>query len=393
MNILMVLTSEFPPDIRVENEIKSLLKAGFGVHIACQTMKNLPLKDTYLNCTIHRRKIPRLIYKSSVACLDFPIYFRFWRKFILSLLKEYNFDALHIHDLPLAKVGLDIKKLFNIKVVLDLHENFPVLLKISRYIQTFPGKLFYSEKQWREYEYNMCSKVDKIIVVIDEAKERLKELGISPEKVFIVSNTHIISPEENATEILIKKSPSPVLIYGGGINEHRGLQYVINSIPLLIQDFSNIKLKIAGNGSYVENLKELAKKHHVEKNVDFIEYKPYREFLELIARSDIAIIPHVKSEHTDSTIPHKIFHYLYLGIPMLVSNCDPLERIVNEAKAGLVYSYDSPTHFAEQLKNLMKDYEFWKRNSINARQLVTTKYNWSIDSGRLLALYNELLLK
>jgi len=391
MDILMVLTSEFPPDIRVENEIKALLKAGFGVHIACQTMKPLPLKDTYLNCIIHRRKIPKFVYKSSVACLDFPIYFRFWRKFILSLIKEYNFVALHFHDLPLAKVGLDIKKSFKIPIVLDLHENFPVLLKISRHIQTYPGKLFFSEKQWRNYEIKMCAEVDGVIVVVDEAKERLRKLGIAPEKIYIVSNTHIVSPIEDASENVIKKARKPVLMYGGGINEHRGLQYIIDSIPILIKDFPHITLKIAGDGSYVEKLKERAIKTCVEKNVDFIEYKPYKEFLELIAESDVAIIPHVKSEHTDSTIPHKIFHYLYLGIPMLVSNCDPLQRIVNEAKAGLVYRYDSPSHFAEQLTNLMKDYEFWKENSLKARQIIISKYNWNVDSGRLISLYKKLL--
>ena len=39
MKILMVLDHEFPPDIRVENEIASLHNAGHEIHVACYTMK------------------------------------------------------------------------------------------------------------------------------------------------------------------------------------------------------------------------------------------------------------------------------------------------------------------------------------------------------------------
>jgi len=40
MKILMILESEFPPDVRVENEIVALTEAGHEVHLACSTRKN-----------------------------------------------------------------------------------------------------------------------------------------------------------------------------------------------------------------------------------------------------------------------------------------------------------------------------------------------------------------
>ncbi len=43
MKILMVLDHEFPPDVRVENEIEALLEADHQVHIACYTMKKQPI--------------------------------------------------------------------------------------------------------------------------------------------------------------------------------------------------------------------------------------------------------------------------------------------------------------------------------------------------------------
>lgn len=387
----MVLAGEFPPDIRVENEIKALLRAGFGVHIACQTRKALPETDNYAGCVVHRKSTPEIVYKSSIACLDFPLYFGFWRKFVFHLLKKFDYSAIHIHDLPLATVGFHVKKKTGIPFVLDLHENWPVLQKISRHTQTFPGNLFFSEKKWRKYEMQMCQLADKVIVVVDEAKSRLEGLGIESARILVVSNTQDVSELAAIPESTRISKQWPVLFYGGGINEHRGLQIVIKALPQLKEIFPNIKVQIVGNGSFVSNLKTLAIECKVEKQVEFIGYKPFREMLTILAQTDVALIPHVKSDHTDNTIPHKIFQYMHYGIPMLVSNCKPLERIVNETSAGLVYQHDSPIDFAAKLKILIDNYAEWKRKSEQSKQFIISKYNWNIDSGKLIQLYNDLL--
>ena len=100
-----------------------------------------------------------------------------------------KFDTLHVHDLPLAKVGYEAKCTYGVRFVLDLHENWPVLLQLSKHTNTFLGKLLSSNAQWVRYEKEMCGLADKIIVVVDEAKGRVSGLGINPEKIEVVSNT------------------------------------------------------------------------------------------------------------------------------------------------------------------------------------------------------------
>ena len=70
---------------------------------------------------------------------------------------------------------------------MDLHENWPVLLNLSSHTQTL-GKLLFSEKQWRNYEKEVLGQVDGIITVIEEAKDRLIEIGIDSDKIEVVSN-------------------------------------------------------------------------------------------------------------------------------------------------------------------------------------------------------------
>ena len=110
MKILMVLESEFPPDDRVEKEAVSLIQAGHEVHLACYTMENRRGLEIYKGIKIYRRSISKLIYKSSVGSLRFPMYFNFWRKFLQEIYEIEKYELVHIHDLPLVKVGLELKQ-------------------------------------------------------------------------------------------------------------------------------------------------------------------------------------------------------------------------------------------------------------------------------------------
>jgi glycosyltransferase involved in cell wall biosynthesis len=240
MKILMLLESEFPPDVRVENEMSALSSAGHEVHLACSTRKDLPVLDRWNNSVIQRKPMSAFIYKSSIGSLKFPFYFSFWRKFIFALLKKESFDAIHIHDLPLSKIGVEAKKVFNIHLIIDLHENWPALLKYAHHTQTFFGRLFSSDRQWKNYEKLMLQEADLVVTIIEEAKERIISLGIDKDKICLVSNTTDI---ENIRIPVRKRTDDDFIIfYGGGINRHRGLQVVLDAIRKL-KDKSIINLK------------------------------------------------------------------------------------------------------------------------------------------------------
>ena len=106
----MILERDFPPDLRVENEISALIEQGIEVHVACYTFSKKNSVESYNGYTIHRKKISSFTYKSSVGALKLPFYFKFWKSFVSKLCKEYKFDAIHVHDLPLAEPIYQIAK-------------------------------------------------------------------------------------------------------------------------------------------------------------------------------------------------------------------------------------------------------------------------------------------
>jgi glycosyltransferase involved in cell wall biosynthesis len=387
MKILMVLESEFPPDVRVENEIIALSEAGHEVHLACSTRKNRQQKDIFGKATVHRKPISQFIYKSSVGCLKFPFYFNYWRKFIFRLYAREGFEAIHIHDLPLSKIGVEIKKKFNSRLVIDLHENWPALIKTAPHTQTFMGRLLSSNKQWIEYEKKVLPEADKVITIIEEAKDRIINLGVDPGKVCMVSNT--INFENLAISDIKRTDELFTLFYGGAINRHRGLQIVLQAVRTCIEKGIELQFRIVGEGSFRKGLEELSDKLQIGKYVRFLGHKPFNEMLEILAKSDVAIIPHIRTENNDASSPNKLYQYMYLNKPIISSDCTSLKRIINETHTGFIYKNDSSDELAGLLEKLILDKSIIKEMEGNGRKAVLEKYNWSIDSKRLIDLYRQ----
>ena len=382
MRILMILDHEFPPDIRVENEIEALSEAGHEIHLACFTRKNRPEYEKDETCHIHRKAISGLVYKSSVAALTFPMYFKFWRRFISNLIRDFRIDAIHVHDLPLTEVAAGICRKNSIPLTVDLHENWPAYLRISTHTKSLAGRLLSPNKRWVEYEKRTLAAADHIVVVVKEAAQRLINIGLDPDRIKVVSNTlnlkHFrITPAE-------KSSDDIILFYAGGLTYHRGLQVVIQAMAEVAEP--KIKCWILGEGSYKAELEKLASGLGLGEQVIFKGWQPYEKMTEMMMDADYTLIPHLRSEHTDSTIPHKLFQYMYAKKPVISSNCVPIERIIRETNSGYIYPSAKSENLAKIFQNLNEEAK--KELGINGARWVQQKFNWDQDSSELLEIYN-----
>lgn len=383
----MVLDHEFPSDIRVEKEIQTLISAGNMVDLACFTRKNASLFDQSLGYNVYRKPISEFMLKTSVGALKFPFYFNFWKNFLDELLKKGNYQAIHVHDLPLAKVGYELSRKYNIKFVLDSHENWPVLQTLSPHTKTLLGRFLHSNRQWLNYEKKYASLADALIVVADEMKDRLLKRGVTNNNIFVVPNTTDTDIYDDFSDI----SPDSdyfTLIYTGGINKHRGLEIVIEGLRKMKLE-NNFRFWIVGTGRNEPNLVKLVEQLNLKKYVHFFGWKSQKEVYELILKSDVTVIPHLKNEHSDNTSPNKIFHYMLAKKPVLVSNCNYLKNIVDESDCGLVYEYSNPDAFADKLKILMDNPSKRDYHGINGYNSVVDKYNWDNTSKGLIKIYEN----
>jgi len=108
-------------------------------------------------------------------------------------------------------------------------------------------------------------------------------------------------------------------------------------------------------------------------------------------KAQVGLVPHVKSAHTDSTVPHKLFQYMVRRLPVIVSNCTPLKRIVYSAGCGLVYQSGDSQSLADCLRDIHQDPVAAKKMGEAGYAAVKEKYNWEKAGECLLGVYDELV--
>lgn len=394
MRIGMFLDHPFPPDPRVANEAHALLQAGHQVVLLClRHDDSRPKREVSDGLEIRRYDLARSIYrKASALALTVPVYFPILRRALEQELGDAELDALHLHDLPLLGAGLSFGHALGIPVVSDLHENYPAAVATYAYANRFPGKWLISPDRWRRFEQRHLPRADRVIVVVEEAAQRMHGLSIPSERVHIVSNTVRVDEFEGFPrnqELVDDLQRHFSLVYIGGFDRHRGLESVVEALPALRERWSELRLVLVGDGATRVALQERARALGVADRVRFEGWKPLSQVPSYIAGASVCLIPHLRSEHTDTTIPHKLFHYMLLERPVLSTDCRPLARILEETRAGVVYRSGDPRDFARALE-LLKNEAQRREMGTRGREAVLERYNWTRTAAELTRLYEEL---
>ena len=393
MKVLMILGGIFPPDIRVEKEASALIRQGHEVHLLCVRGKDHESScETVQGIAVYRLDTPKgIISKWNGGYRKLSFIDLVWGKRILKLAKESAIDAIHVHDLPLVRTGLYCARRLEIPVIADLHENYPVSLEFWVLHWTLRDRIFNSPRRWRRHEKQVLKQVDRIIVVVHEAKERLvRECGIEQDKISVVSNTVDLASLQDMKKIQPSDESKKrfIISYAGGFGSHRGIDTAVAAMKKVTARVPTTRLLlVGGRGELAEKIDKQINSEGMNDYIQIVGWVSQEKALQYMADCDVGLIPHKRNDHTDNTIPHKLFQYMGLGKPVLVSDCLPLKRIIVEYQCGLVFEAGNCEALAEGIISLHQNESNYGENG---KRAVRDKYNWERDSKTLLTLYSYL---
>jgi glycosyltransferase involved in cell wall biosynthesis len=394
MKIMMLLIGhDFPPDIRVEKETRALLAAGHRVVLVCENRKGRSVRENWKGVEIIRLpQLPLWSRRLNTAILFVTLHAPLWERAIKKIVQVEKPDALHVHDLPFIGPGLRIARKSNMPLIADLHENYPAWVQIRRTsVNHNPIEwLAFNPRRFARYEQRVAPRCDYVVVVVEEAAERVKDLGVDAEKIVVVGNTEDVGAVRDVTDQGIDlPSSDMMLLYVGGFGPHRGLDISIKAMPKILEQIPSAMLVIVGNGPDRASLEWLARQLDVTEAVRFEGKQPFAKVHAYIQASDVCLVPHIANPHTNTTMPHKIFQYMYMRKPVVVSNAIPLARVVRESDAGLIFESGNPTSFAHCVLKL-EDGVLRNRLGENGHDAVISRHNWRYDAQRLVELYQTI---
>ncbi len=396
-NILMILQSDFPPDMRVQKEAVSLIKAGYNVTVLCD---NRISQDRYAE--FKRIKIIRMKHIQGLSgklhkMINAPMYPNpFWLKAINKAAQNINADVLHVHDLPLALSAIKLGKKLNVPVVLDLHENYPAAMKLWYK----PGPIGWTIKnpKFAELLERKCLKdADRIIVIAKEHHDLLISRGIEVEKIYIVENTpyrelarsqEFANPLRFENSVITKYKNYKTLLYFGKINPERHLEIALKALLIIRKKIANIKLIIVGDGPSFQYIKNETNRLSVEDLVHFAGWINLDKALPYFLSADVCIMPHGSNDFLDMGVPNKLFEYMAMGKPVVVPESKASARVVREAGCGEIFMPGSVDSFADAI---LKVFENGTSLGQKGRNIILQKYNWELTENSLLKLYSDIL--
>jgi glycosyltransferase involved in cell wall biosynthesis len=394
MRIGMILDAAFPPDPRVENEAVSLIKAGHEVFLFCLHYGQQKQSEVTNGIQVKRFLSNKLEYKLSALVYTIPLYTFLMMRKIRHFIKENKVEVLHVHDMRIAAAVFNVNKKFNLPVVLDLHENRPEIMKFYPHLSKFPGKYLISSKKWKKKEEEFILKATKVIVVTSEAKnEILERVPIAAGKIIEVPNTVRESFYKNPKlfpEITNHYANNFVLLYIGDTGIRRGLKTAIRAIHSIKNKIDTVKLVIVGKNSSDTILKKLVKDLQIAPYVDFLGWKDPSSFQSYIVSSAICISPLQRNLHHDTTYANKIFQYMSLAKPLLVSDAIAQRKLVEKVACGLVHKERDSEDFANKVVALYKSKPLRLEFGESGKKFVQNEFSWEQTSKKLINLYNNM---
>ncbi len=338
--LAIVVDNELDNDVRVLKEINMVKEHEFEIHVLCFGFKGENQQKH--SFPVHRlnikRKLKNILYFFNLIT---PFYEWLWTRHVSRVLSKYDFDAIHVHDLYMSKAVYRSKQRLNknIPLILDLHENYPYAYQLYSWVNKFPNSIFTRPKKWIKLESHYLGYADRIIVLSNTFKNKLLEkyVFLEASKIFVLPN--IIDPSSLSGDRTLKRTDDRItFLYFGGIALRRGVIDVIQAFEALQDVRKDIRLLLLGPVDKAD--REVFFDALDKLNDEVVTYKswiPAHELDQYMAIADVGLSPiHVNPQH-ESGLANKIFQYMYGGLPLLVSNCQPQREMIEMHDIGYVF--------------------------------------------------------
>lgn len=296
----------------------------------------------------------------------------------------YRPDIVHVHDFPMLKSGVAIKKLLHVPLIYDMHEFYPEQAVLTPH----------QKSQMKKTEQKNIPSCDALITVNPFLAKEIShtygdvDIHIIQNSVIIPDHFHDRKYNKFRDEYGIREDEL-IVLYQGWISPNRNLHNLISALSFISKP---IKLIIMGYGEYQSDLELLAKEQGVQDKVIFVPAKNQKDLLSYTASADLGIIPYPFSldPNTKYASPNKLYEFIAAYLPILSNDLPFVKSVIVEYGFGSVAKMDSPAGIAEALNNFS-----YEQLSIFRTNLIQygNKFLWNAEAPVLLKIYSSLPTK
>ena len=363
-----ILTSVHPPfDTRIfHKQAKTLVKAGYDVTLIAQHDNN------------------EVVDRVKIVALPKPKN-RFWRMLgtwrVFKLALKQRAEVYHFHDPELIPVAVLIK-LARRSIIYDVHEDIPkqILTKewLPSYSRGFVSRLF------ALIERVSFPFFDAVVLAGEDIASHLPHSS----KVVVIRNFPLLEVVKRIGKREKDRKEFALLIYVGGLTEDRGAREMVE-----VANHMKSKARLILVGSFFDSYLEAELRAKASKEVRFTGWVPYEQVFSFLSEADIGLVCFHPTPNNiaASWRNNKLFEYMAAGLPVIASNFPLWKEIVEGNNCGLTADPLNPEEIAKAVEYLIQHPDEARKMGENGRKAVVVKYNWEMESKKLIAVYKKLL--
>ncbi|MFP5391335.1 MAG: glycosyltransferase [Gammaproteobacteria bacterium] len=284
----------------------------------------------------------------------------------------------HLHDPELIPVGLRLRQLGK-AVIFDAHEDLPTQLLGKPYLRPLTRRLL--SRCAASFEQLACPRFSSIVAATPFIRDKF--LRLHPRTVDV--NNFPLMSEFDAPAAWEGKARE--VCYVGNVSAIRGVRELVAACGLLASD---ARLVVAGQFEDPALRTELQDLPGAPR-VSWAGQLDRAGVQQTMGRAMAGLVTlHPLPNYRDA-LPVKMFEYMAAGIPVIASDFPRWRDIIDGHRCGICVNPFDAAAIGRAIDYIMQHPEHAREMGANGRAAVQARYNWSVESGKLIALYEGLL--
>ncbi|BAI60216.1 putative glycosyltransferase [Methanocella paludicola SANAE] len=362
---------------------RELVKQDVDVTIVTARIEGTPAYEEMDGVKVHRVpclsvKVPGLYPPPFVMSPFFALYLK-------RLDDENGFDIIHLQnrffvDFDTAALYARLKKK---PFMMTIHNARP--LGISLPISVFGSAYDWAIGRWP------FAMADRIIAVSEWVKYDIARYRIDERKIVPVHNGINVGSFRPTAATNVRKQygiDGPMLLFVGRMITQKGVPYLIDAMPLVLEKHPDTKLLLVGRGNALESLKKKVGAMGLEKSVIFSGYMTEDMLKETYGTCDMFVLPSVWE-----VLPIAILEAMSSSKPVVCTNAGGNAELVKDGYNGYVVPMRSPEALADRINDLLDDPEKMKSMGCAGRRRAEDEFDWKLIASKTKHVYEDLLME
>jgi L-malate glycosyltransferase len=318
------------------------------------------------------------IKKSKLATCQVPFFIGselFWAKRVI---EKEKIDILHAHWLiPQGLTGVFLKKIKGIPLVLTIHGS-DVYALTSKFWSAIKARVI---KQADVCSVNSSSTLGVAQQLFPEGRYEVIPMGVNIEQ-------FSIKDRNSGRE---EREMSNILLYIGRLINWKGVNFLIQALPLVLEKYPATKLVLVGNGPEKDRLVKLSSDLGVAGAVIFEDYISQEELPDRFHRADIFILPSIIDDQgCTEGLGVVLLEAMAAGVPVIGNRVGGIPDIIKDGETGLLARPKDPRDLAEKIIYLLREEILRERLVENGLDYVKKNFSWDKLAERFRTIYQKL---